>query len=347
MIKDYIAPLTFLTLLAIFNNIHADTDPYSIHDPYIHDPYIHDPYINHATPAPLTPSLFQKNAGVAIPILETAEKTYITNKETDDLNYGLHLINGTSVIPTTPQIQFLTDYVRSSCNPNTPESNMPECSNSTGIYTTIRASNIFNSINYTDPADPVLNASIGVIRSLVEPFPDPQLNTLLKDTANFSKNESNIAGLIAGQVPVTMAKNSLNGILARRYVDPATTSKLPSDYNSSSIMQIMHDESLRRLTDSTWFTGLNNLPLSQLVMELLEVEAFKLWMEYNKFQQNERIEALLATLVSAQASQANAISGMMDPNTKASMRNASSQVQQLQNNVPSQYTTPPVPTTPQ
>ncbi len=336
MIKDYIVKLTLLIIFPTFvilNNVHASSSPSSS---------------SSSSPATVTPSPFQKNAGAAIPILETGVQNYLTAKETDDLNYGLHLMpTGTNTaMSTTPQIQFLTDYVRSSCNASSLENNMPECSNSTGIYTILRPSNIFNSINYTSPTDPVLNASVGVIHALIEPFPDPQLNTLLQDTANFSKNENDIANLIAAQAPIMMAKNSLNGILARRYVDPAIASQLPSGYNSSSITQIMHDESLRRLTDQTWFTGLNNLSQNQLIIELLEVEAFKLWMEYNKFQQNERIEALLATLVAAQSGQSSAMSGLIDSDTKNTLKDAKNKNQQIQNSVPSQYLPPTPPTTP-
>jgi hypothetical protein len=348
MLKDYIATSILLTLLTIFNNVYADGGSSTSTSSSTGSSTSAGSSSSGATSTtPLTPSVFQQNAGTVIPLIETGVQTYISTAETNNLNYGLHLINfdGTT-ITTSPQVQFITDYARTSCNSNLniEQNNIPECTfnPTTGIYTIIKPSNIFNSLNFTDPADPFLNASFGVIRSLIEPFPNTQLNTLL---TNFSANETDIANLIAAQAPLTIAKNSLNGIMARRLnptvidsLNPTPTppaqniaSQLPSSYNSFSIMQIMHDESFRRLTDPNWFSNLNNLPVSQLLMELLEVEAFKLWMEYNKFQQNERIEALLATLVSSQAGQANAMSGVLDQDTVNSMKDAKNKSKQLQN----------------
>ena len=146
-----------------------------------------------------------------------------------------------------------------------------------------------------------------------------------------------------------MAQNSLNGIIARRYIDPETTKLLttststyspPSNYTPTSIMQTMHDESLRRISDPAWFNTLNNLSgtapatTNQLLMELLQLEAFKLWMDYNKIQQNERLEALLAALLSAQAASSNAISGMMDQDTKNAMSSSKSQMNSIKSNLP-------------
>jgi hypothetical protein len=276
----------------------------------------------------LAPSDFQKN-GAIIKILESGVQDFIKVRETEDLNYGLHLIGFDGIAIDNPQTQFITDYSRTSCNQNSLQSNLQECRNAINgyYYTLIRPSNIFESLNYKQPIE--LNASIGVAHSLIDPFPSTKLNSLLKDkqTAINSKNE--IASLIASQVPMMMAKNSINGIIARRYVDPDTMQKLPSNYTAKSILEMMHDESTRRLTDADWFNNLNNLPVNQLLMELLQVEAFKLWMEYNKFQQNERIEALLATLLSSQAGQANAISSMVSPEDKEAMKENKAQFESM------------------
>lgn len=321
MIKDYIKYLT-LALLSIIsiisNNIYAETNPES------------DPKQS----TPLAPSEFQKN-GKIITILESGVQDYIKNQEEEALNYGLHL-NFNGEIISNPEIQFITDYSRISCNGSSLEANLPECSNIAGEYATLRPSNIFKYVNYKDQVN--LSISNGVIHSLINPFPNPQLNTLLqnKNSAADSKNQKQIANLIAAQVPIMMAKNSLHGMVARRYVDPDTQSKLPSNTKPQSIMELMHDESLRRLIDPEWFTNLNKLPTNQLLMELLQLEAFKVWIEYNKFQQNERIEALLATLLSSQAGQANALSGLLDQDTKNAMKDSQEQMNKIKSALPNQ-----------
>lgn len=324
MFKYRITIATFLTILFIVNVDASSSSSSPSTSPAI---------------APLAPSDFQKNGGM-IPILESGVQDFVKAKETDELNYGLHLIGfDNQPITDDPKIKFITDYSRMSCNTNSSEVNLPECANQDGIYSILSPSNIFNSLNYQQANDLLISQTL--VRYLLNPFPSTQLNSLLKDkaTASDSKNQAEIANLIANQVPIMVAKNSLHGMLARRYVDPETTAKkLPPGSTANSIMQIMHDESIRRLTDANWFTNLNNLPTNQLLMELLQVEAFKLWMEYNKFQQNERIEALLATLISSQAGQANAISSVVDDDTKKSMKESKEQTDNIKNNLPSSST---------
>lgn len=282
---------------------------------------------------PLAPSDFQKNGNI-IPILETGVQNVVKARESDELNYGLHLIGFGGISINDPKSQFITDYSRLSCNSSTVESNLPECANNAGIYAILSPSNIFNTLTYQQPSDVLISQTI--TRYLLNPFPSIQLNSLLqsKSSAADPKNQDQIASLIASQVPVMVAKNSLNGMIARRYVDPDTAQKLPQGATPASLMQLIHDESIRRVSDPKWFPNLNNLPVNQLLIELLQLEAFKLWMEYNKFEQNERIEALLATMVSSESQRASALSGMVDDKTKEQMKQSKSKMDEAQANAP-------------
>lgn len=287
-----------------------------------------------STPAPLAPSEFQKNGSI-IPIIEAGVQNVIKARESDELNYGLHLIGFGGISINDPKSQFITDYSRLSCNSNTTESNLPECTNSAGIYAILSPSNIFNTLTYQQPSDVLVSQTI--TRYLLNPFPSIELNSLLqsKSSAADPKNQDQIASLIAAQVPIMVAKNSLSGMVARRYVDPDTAQKLPQGSTPASLMQLIHDESIRRVSDSKWFPSLNDMPVNQLLIELLQLEAFKLWMEYNKFEQNERIEALLATMVSSQAQRSAALSGIVDEQTKQQLKDSKSKMDEVQSNTPS------------
>lgn len=247
-----------------------------------------------------TPSDFQNN-GPAIIDLELDAKNYLQEKEIDDINFGLHLINYGNKIQN-PQEQFLWDYSRTFCNPDY-ESNIPECNkNNTKdmIYANLRPSSIFD-IQY-DKVERQLAKSI--VRTLIEPFPDNQLNSILSDpqAVQNSDKQKSMANLIAPQAALMLARNSLNEMIAKRN----------GNENSKSIMQMIHDESTRRLTDPAWIKNIIKLPADQLLMELLQIEAFKLWVDYSKFAQNERIEALLATLLSNQVLSGKQISGVLE-----------------------------------
>jgi len=136
MLKEYIVILTLLISALGFNeNTIASQTPSS----------------SGSSTTLITPSTFQQN-GAVIPVLETGAQNYIQTIETNELNYGLHLINLDGSTVTNPQVQFITDYSRMSCNANTTESNLQECQDTPGSppYATLRPSSIFNFLSYTD-----------------------------------------------------------------------------------------------------------------------------------------------------------------------------------------------------
>lgn len=252
---------------------------------------------------PFTPSDFQKNAG-SIKNLESDVQSYLTDREKEDLDFGLHLVNFSgSVIQTSAEQQFINDFSRISCNKQY-ESNLPECANSLqelSPYAHLRPSNIFDILKYNDQQ---LNIAKTVVRTIIDPFPDDQLNTILSDPqqAKDSDKQKTMATLIASKAGLTLAQNSLNEIMAKRY----------SSDQKNSVMQMIYDESFRRLIDPKWITDATKLSTNGLLLELLQVEAFKLWVDYYRFTQNERIEALLATLVSTQINSSNKINNQLN-----------------------------------
>lgn len=260
-----------------------------------------------ATTTPFTPSDFQKN-GAAITTLESNLQSYVTQKETEDLDFNLHLVDFSGNQIQSPQEQFFNDFTRMSCNKKY-AGNLNECGNSLvelSPYAHLRSSNIFDVLTYANPAQNLIASTVA--RTLIEPFPDDQLNQILSDPkeANNSNNQTSIANLIASQAGVMLAQNSINKIIATRY----------SSDGEKSIMKLIHDESFRRVSDPTWTTNMTQLAIDGLLMELLQVEAFKLWVDYYKFTQNERIEALLATLLSRQITSNNKMSGQIEKSKK-------------------------------
>ena len=290
--KKYFLFGVFATLLGININCFADAAG---------TPAPTDPAATAATP--FTPSDFQKNAG-SIKNLESDVQSYLTDREKEAIDFGLHLVNFSgSVIQTSPQQQFINDFSRISCNKQY-ESNLPECADSLqelSPYAHLRPSNIFDILKYNEQQ---LNIAKTVARTIIDPFPDDQLNTILSDPqqAKDSEKQKTMANLIASQAGLTLAQNSLHEIMAKRY----------SSDQKNSVMQMIYDESFRRLIDPKWITDTAKLSTDGLLLELLQVEAFKLWVDYYRFTQNERIEALLAALVSAQISSGNKVSNKLN-----------------------------------
>ncbi len=81
-----------------------------------------------ATTTPFTPSDFQKN-GAAIKTLESNLQSYVAQKETEDLDFNLHLVDFSGNQIQSPQEQFFNDFTRMSCNKKY-AGNLNECGNS-------------------------------------------------------------------------------------------------------------------------------------------------------------------------------------------------------------------------
>lgn len=245
-----------------------------------------------ATEEDFKASTFQKNIADNIKKIEETNQQYLEDKETNDINFGLHIVNFQGDVIADPKIQFLKDYLRISCN-KTYENKITDCASATNnvLYGHLRSTNIFDfKQNQAE-----LYLAETVARTIINPFPDSKLNELFDDKNSFDDpaKQQIAANLIASQAPLVLAENTFNEIIAKR-------NPLQLKDQEASMMQLIHDESVRRLSNS-WIEDIKKLPLKHLILELLQIEAFKIWMEYNKYTQNERIEALLAAILAAQS----------------------------------------------
>jgi hypothetical protein len=240
---------------------------------------------------PFTPSQLQQN-GAKIIDLENKVKTFITDREMPDLNFGLHLVHFRGRVLNSPQLQFIKDFGRFFCNPQY-SGNLPECNSSNNAsrnatYAILKPSNIFSTNMDSDQTTMALNVS----RTIINPFPSSKFNDFLSNQEDLNNEDKQIemASFIAKQASTMLAQNSFNQLIAKR----------SSNGTEPSLMQTIFDESNRRLTDPNWIANISRMPAEQLLMELLQIEAFRVWVEYHKFTQNERIETLLAALLSQQ-----------------------------------------------
>jgi hypothetical protein len=257
---------------------------------------------------------FQKNASKIITSLQTSAKNYLQDREKEDLDFGLHLVHFSGSVVQDPQEQFMADFSRMSCN-SQHESNLPECGNQLqelSPYAHLRATNIFDPLKYDQRQSSIAKT---VTRTITDPFPDNKLNTLLSDPgqAKEADNQKTMANIIAARAGITLAQNTFNEIMSKRH---------PDSSGNNSIIKTIYDESHRRVIDPTWIDNTSKLSTESLLLELLQIEAFKLWMDYYKFTQNERIEALLAALVANQINSAGKINKEIDSAKSETSKNS-------------------------
>lgn len=163
------------------------------------------------------------------------------------------------------------------------------------------------------------DAYLEIMSYLTEPFPAGDGKTALFKDITTEEGQQKFIRELMQQSTLSVARNSLYESYYMRLPpvanyaadnpdDPDPTSVVIPDpikpgvqYADKSIMQVMDDESRRRLEGSDWRDSLATLSTEGLLKELLYMQAYQMRVEHIKFLQQERMEILLATIVGALA----------------------------------------------
>ncbi len=163
-----------------------------------------------------------------------------------------------------------------------------------------------------------------LIRNIVSPFPDPKYKNYVNKPGfldNGTQKEE-YAKFMAGQALLGVALHSLNEMYAMRLpagipVPESMKSKMSFEL-PPSMMDIMQTESSRRFEKPEFVNYLDGLvagtevtPEAKMLKEIAMMEAFRLWMDYQRFKQSERMESLLAASLSKYINSSYASDAMM------------------------------------
>ena len=149
-----------------------------------------------------------------------------------------------------------------------------------------------------------------VIRILTIPFP----NTItIKDPAGYDEKIA-FGKQLLDQTLYSASISALAEMAARRTPGPNTGDK--------SVMEIMREQAMGRITSPTWQTKIATEHLSQeaLLKEIAQMQAFNLYMQYQQFRLNEQAVSLLVNLASAQARITPIMEGIRDQMSVANGR---------------------------
>lgn len=106
---------------------------------------------------------------------------------------------------------------------------------------------------------------------------------------NVSQNEDDSVRKRMKQALLSLPNYSLLNMYAMRN---------PNQESGESAMSLMEREAAWRYTNPLWFQELAKTPAEGLLRENAHMQAYALMMDYNRYRQLERIEALLAGLLS-------------------------------------------------
>jgi len=151
------------------------------------------------------------------------------------------------------------------------------------------------------------------IRKMGNPYPTSKYADSINANSfmNSTPDTKAYAKYMANQAVLTVALNSFNNSYAMRIPG----SDVAANPSGSSIMSIIEQEATRRFADpaQTWFAALAGYNELQTLQEIAAMEAFRLWMDFQQYKQNERIEALLAATLAKVVTASLAQDAMMPP----------------------------------
>jgi hypothetical protein len=226
---------------------------------------------------------------------------FVTQRELIDINYDLYRVKGPNdndkvISGQDPKNYFIDKHNDMFCS----KISDANCRAQLGhAYGDIKFSYLFNNI-YKNPDE--LHLATEVTRNIINPFPS-NFALEMKAATNYDKslpkNKAALAELYASQARLGVVRNSFNTMLRNRVPLGVLEGNMPGS-EQNSMQSIIEKESQNRFTSSVWHEEINNSNQEQLLKELVKMEAFKTWVDYHRYKQNERIEALLATMVAQQ-----------------------------------------------
>jgi hypothetical protein len=165
----------------------------------------------------------------------------------------------------------------------------------------INAESLLAEAGFT-PTSPGHTRARDFIQNITDPFPtnivpfkpDPSNpGTYIPDTSNIAAIGQNITD----KAYRDLSQYVLNEIKNRRVLstNPAKNSRQSGTLSNLQFLDNMANN--RILLSNTWLVDLNTTSTEGLLRELVIIEASRLMLDYQRFRQNEHIEALLAASV--------------------------------------------------
>ncbi len=255
-----------------------------------------------------------KANGAIVATLETKIPDFVTSNMVNSFGFSMYQSGrnfgdqGAEVVSSNPDLDMVKKHMSGFCSPNieVEKTGFP-CTGLTGVPASeakllemgdISSAPLLSPTKYTTG---VALASQALIRNITSPFPNPKYRDYVTSgqLASDATKKKDYAKFMAGQAVLGVALYSFNEIYAARTEgktlgvtggsDPAAT---------KTLMEIMKNESTRRFEDPAFATFVNGAVALDLSKEMAIMHAYTMWMDYQRYLQMERIEALLAASLS-------------------------------------------------
>lgn len=154
----------------------------------------------------------------------------------------------------------------------------------------IRAENLLARDVYTEKQE---EGALAFVKNVVAPIPT---QLLPKGWEKTPAGKEFIAGHMVEQGRNSVAANSFANMMALRKVQPGLGAKAGLDTADVSLKQLIRAQADGRFLSPQWYKMIGTAQSEhQLLREINKQMAFQIWLDYQTFEQNERLEAVLAT----------------------------------------------------
>jgi len=237
----------------------------------------------------------------------------------DEFLFGLEIRNLTSrdkelaigLAPEVDELDIVNKHFSTYCNEQEAKAKLCDPATATGPYPAdLEARTLLGTEDFLNRTKTV--AAQDYITNLTNIKPSPMLSRSEMIVTNPDTGETKFtdAGLeqllnrFKQQTLLSLAQYSLSQLYAERLPYTTTTDKSSFDAikNTSELGAISYDVK-RRYEDPNWYKSMNGLSAEAISRETANMMALQLMLSYKQYEQNSRIEALLASQVALQAEQ--------------------------------------------
>jgi len=257
-----------------------------------------------------------KDNGAIASALEGALRDYLMENEVQQFGFAIYQqgksygSDGSEYVSASPQLELVDKHIAGYCSPNIPAEKegfgcVAKPVGDDAKYLEmgdVKFSVLLEPDKYSSLTDIMAQ---NLIRNVVTPFPPSKFADAVKsgDLKTDAEQKKKYAKYLANQATLGVALYSLNEMYGMRVSGNTLGVTEPADAETSSLMKVMEDGASRRFLQAEDFVAFLDDPSTDFLAVMKEVatmQAFSMWMEFQRFRQGERIEALLAANLSYQ-----------------------------------------------
>lgn len=216
------------------------------------------------------------------------------NVESLQNNSATQALYGTTPNGMAPADAVLTKHFQSYCAANSTVESGSNCTADPLLqFGDIKVSSILSGTVYSAPR---AQAAQDFLMNLLD---SPEAPGVANFSANIPVNAAKIAAdpTLKSSYVKALTDEALISVIRQPFVEMmAKRTALPQNAGGQSEMQMMEQQAIQRFMSADWVNTLKQMKPEQVQQDQALMQAYQIWLEYQRYRQMERVEALLSIL---------------------------------------------------